>query len=286
MPRNTLTERAVNRLSDEVVITTYSPRKRTNLQSTIPTLKSGFQEKPNLVAGTQSAKRTPSSPQKLKLQSPQKVSPSHPIPSPLSSPQADRYTNNQQLRERLNNEQKALTGVESALTAELHNMSDQLSTLTLAPSNTTIPTPTPTTLRTSSLPPTLQTLTTSLQTLQTHTLPTALSTLAARLTSLQADLDTTLQAHERKVKVLEELYRQANSENELLYGRFNDELARVSDGVQAGNGVEELRMVLGQREAEIGELRREVGRLRRERVGLRGKSSGSGPGLGPGLGPS
>ncbi len=86
--------------------------------------------------------------------------------------------------------------------------------------------------------------------------------------------------------MLEELYRQANSENELLYGRFNDELARVSDGVQAGNGVEELRMVLGQREAEIGELRREVGRLRRERVGLRGKSSGSGPGLGPGLGPS
>lgn len=282
MPRYTLTERAVNRLSDEVVITTYSPRKRINLQSTIPTLKSGIQEKQNPITGTQSAKRAPSSPQKLKLQSPQKVSPSHPIPSPLSSPRANRFTNNRQLRERLNNEQKVLTGVESALTAELHNMSDQLSTLTLAPSSTTFPAPTPTTTPfTNSLPLTLQTLTTSLETLQTHTLPTALSTLAARLTSLQADLDTTLQAHERKVKVLEELYRQANSENELLYGRFNEELARVSDGVQAGNGVDELKMVLGQREAEIGELRREVGRLRRERVGLRGKSSGSGPGPGP-----
>lgn len=188
-----------------------------------------------------------------------------------------------QLRERLNNEQKALTGVESALNTELHIMSDQLSTLTLTSSTTTntpILSPTTQSQSQSQPQPSLQNLTTRLQTLQTHTLPTALATLTARLSSLQTDLDTTLQAHERKVKALEDLYRQANAENELLYGRFNEELERATAGVQAGNGVEEMRNVLSAREAEIRELRKEVGSLRRERVGIRGKSSGSGTAAG------
>lgn len=51
--------------------------------------------------------------------------------------------------------------------------------------------------------------------------------------------------------------------------------------MHAGKGVEEMRKVLGEREAEITELRKEVVRLRRERVGIRGKSSGSGPAPGP-----
>lgn len=161
-------------------------------------------------------------------------------------------------------------------------MSDQLSTLTLL-SSTTTNTP-PTTQSQSQPQPSLQTLTTRLQNLQSHTLPTALATLTARLTSLQTDLDTTLQAHERKVKALEDLYRQANSENELLYGRFNEELERATGGVRAGNGVEEMRKVLSAREAEIRELRKEVGCLRRERVGIRGKSSGSGTAAGTGGG--
>lgn len=55
----------------------------------------------------------------------------------------------------------------------------------------------------------------------------------------------------------------------------------MTAGVHAGQGVEEMRKVLGEREAEISELRKELGRLRRERVGIRGKSSGSGPAPGP-----
>ncbi len=74
MSRNTLTERAVNRRSDEVVITTYSPKKRNNSQSGIPMLKGGLRERPSPVNGAESPKKASSSPQKLKMQSPQKVS--------------------------------------------------------------------------------------------------------------------------------------------------------------------------------------------------------------------
>jgi len=73
--RSTLTERAVNRKTDEVVITSLSPKKRDSGQSGIPAPKHGLHERtissnpPNL-----SPTKSPTkSPQKLRIQSPQKV---------------------------------------------------------------------------------------------------------------------------------------------------------------------------------------------------------------------
>lgn len=72
-----LTERAVNRKCDEVVITTLGPKKRTESQSGIPTLLKG--DSRSITSPPASPiKKTPPSPQKLRMQSPQKVR-KHPI---------------------------------------------------------------------------------------------------------------------------------------------------------------------------------------------------------------
>ena len=79
IPRNTLTERAVNRKSDEVVIASFSPKKRDNAQSGIPALKRGLHERPDTAKSSSptnssiSPTKLTRSPQKLRIQSPQKV---------------------------------------------------------------------------------------------------------------------------------------------------------------------------------------------------------------------
>ena len=73
--RNTLTERAVNRKSDEIVITPLSPKKREGGQTAIPSMNRGLQERPSSQNLTSlSPKKMAASPQKLRMQSPQKVS--------------------------------------------------------------------------------------------------------------------------------------------------------------------------------------------------------------------
>ena len=74
-----LTERAINRKVDEVVITTLSPKKRTESQSGIPTLLKG--DSRSITSPPASpTKKTPPSPQKLRMQSPQKVRNPRPLP--------------------------------------------------------------------------------------------------------------------------------------------------------------------------------------------------------------
>lgn len=65
---------------------------------------------------------------------------------------------------------------------------------------------------------------------------TILGDLNARTSSINRDVDATVLALHNKVKKLEELYREANAENELLYERFNQELAALSRGGGAGGG--------------------------------------------------
>jgi len=73
--RSTLTERAVNRKTDEVVITSLSPKKRDSGQSGIPAPKRGLHERTNSSnpPNLSPTKSPTKSPQKLRIQSPQKV---------------------------------------------------------------------------------------------------------------------------------------------------------------------------------------------------------------------
>lgn len=93
--------------------------------------------------------------------------------------------------------------------------------------------------------------------------------LTSRLDNLASDIVNSLQVSESRSRKLDDLYREANAENEALYAKFNEELARVLGRVKAGRVEEEgiLRMKVMEEEAE--KLRRENGRLKREVVGLR-----------------
>lgn len=71
------------------------------------------------------------------------------------------------------------------------------------------------------------------------------------------------------MRSLDQLYREANAENEALYERFNEELGRILKGVRAGVGVEELRRKMVEAQGEVGRLRVENKKLKREVVGLK-----------------
>lgn len=82
-------------------------------------------------------------------------------------------------------------------------------------------------------------------------------------------METSLLAADRKARKIDELYREANAENEALYERFNDELGKILKEVRAGNGVVEMRAKMVEAQGEVGRLKTENSRLRREVVGLR-----------------
>jgi Skp family chaperone for outer membrane proteins len=90
-----------------------------------------------------------------------------------------------------------------------------------------------------------------------------------RTTSAEKDVESSLTVSEKKCKSLDELYREANAENEALYERFNEELGRVLRSVKAGHGGEEMKAKMQAAQDEAVRLRRENQRLKRENAGLR-----------------
>ncbi|KAK6432246.1 hypothetical protein LTR95_011581 [Oleoguttula sp. CCFEE 5521] len=99
--------------------------------------------------------------------------------------------------------------------------------------------------------------------------------LAAKVEELRSLVTGSLTVSEAKSRNLDTLYREANSENEALYARFNDEMGRIFKAVRAppgsagAGGVEELKKQLREAQEEAGKLRRENARLKREGAGLR-----------------
>lgn len=102
-----------------------------------------------------------------------------------------------------------------------------------------------------------------------------LSDLSARSAALQADIDHLVTVSEKKAKNLDDLYREANAENELLYEKFNTELARVLKAVKGGEGGREMSAKLKEAQDEAARLRKENQRLKRENLGLRSQLKGA-----------
>ncbi|KAL9597673.1 MAG: hypothetical protein Q9219_005000 [cf. Caloplaca sp. 3 TL-2023] len=236
-----------------ITIENLSPKKGSPSSSSgIPTQRTGLRERawpPNATVNTISPTKI-AQPQKLRMQSPQK------------------------LRERLSNEQKALSGAESSLRAEIAKIGEEMSAFQRAarPNNSNGSTLTP-----SSSSSEVSSLTSRLDSLSV-TLASLTSDLQSQYSALKRDVESSLLVSERKARKLDELYKEANAENEALYERFNDELGTVLKGVRGGEGVEELRRKVKEGEEERGRLRRENGRLRREVVGLRSQFAGGGGG--------
>ncbi len=223
--------------SDETSNTSHSPHNRQISKSAIPAPRAGLSERtwpPN--SATISPKKPSQIAQKLRTQSPQK------------------------LRKRLSQEHNALTATEGSLEAELAKIGEEIAIYKLPRSPTK---PRSTTPHATSSQPTLDSLSSQLSTLST-TLQAFTTAQTASLASLSSDLETSLVVSDRKARKLDELYREANAENEALYERFNDELGKILGRVRKGEGVEEMRGRLGEAQNEVGRLRKENGRLKRE----------------------
>lgn len=95
------------------------------------------------------------------------------------------------------------------------------------------------------------------------------SDLGKRTTTLEKDVENSLLVSERRVKKLDELYREASAENEALYERFNTELGRITKDVRTGKGEAVLQSQLKEALGEVERVKKENMRLKREVTGLR-----------------
>ncbi|KAK5165231.1 uncharacterized protein LTR77_009329 [Saxophila tyrrhenica] len=186
------------------------------------------------------------------------------------SPKKLRMQSPQKLRERLQNEQSALAATHTSLQDELTKIGDELTSTPSRIGSVRAPGSHSRTKSTPSAynPPANMDIAQRVLKLE-GSLPTQMEGLNDRLSSIQNDLSSSLAVSEAKCKKLDELYREANSENEALYARFNDELGRILKAVKGGEGVEELKRQVREGREENGRLKRELGRVRRENVGLR-----------------
>lgn len=94
-----------------------------------------------------------------------------------------------------------------------------------------------------------------------------------RTSALERDLESSLVLSEKRVKKLDELYREASAENEALYDRFNTELSKIAKDVRLGHAEDALKSQLASALDEIGRVKKENFRLKREVGGLRAQSA-------------
>jgi hypothetical protein len=94
-----------------------------------------------------------------------------------------------------------------------------------------------------------------------------------RTSALEKDLESSLIVSEKRVKKLDELYREASAENEALYDRFNTELSKIARDVRSGSAEDALKSQLANALEEISRLKKENFRLKREVGGLRAQSA-------------
>lgn len=96
-----------------------------------------------------------------------------------------------------------------------------------------------------------------------------------RTSALEKDVESSLIVSERRVRKLDELYREASAENEALYDRFNSELSKIARDVRSGNGENALQSQMDKAMEEIARLKKENLRLKREVGGLRAQQAGA-----------
>ncbi|MBE3041350.1 hypothetical protein IMZ48_01950 [Candidatus Bathyarchaeota archaeon] len=207
------------------------------LMSGIPTLSSGI---PTLKRPTTSSETPvrPSSPNKrtslkLRLQSPQK------------------------LRERLQSEKQALDEVDASLKSELSRIAEDMARVNG--------------LGDQAAAADLERLSASVRALEER-LPVAAQDMAERHASMQRDVETNLKTSEGKVKAVDQLYKEAMAENELLYEKFNAELGKIVKAVKGKGGRDDRGDLVGkvkEQSEETARVKRENARLRREMASLR-----------------
>ncbi|KAI5363312.1 putative DH domain-containing protein [Septoria linicola] len=254
---------------DDIVITT---RPTSNIPSLMPRATSPAKQTP-LTPGRLGLSERPGAGNIVKKPSPQAEktgrtrSTTIDVPSTNGSPRKLRMQSPQKLRERLQNEQSAISAAQTSLQDELSKIGDEL---TSSSARTPIRGSRTMAAGRGSFSHNGSTMDLAQRVLKLEGgVPKQFEDMNNRISTIQNDLTTSLSVSESKCRKLDELYREANGENEALYARFNDELAKVLKAVRGGEGVEELKRKLKEVSDEAVKLRRETSRLKRENVGLR-----------------
>ncbi|EPE03608.1 rho guanyl nucleotide exchange factor [Ophiostoma piceae UAMH 11346] len=157
----------------------------------------------------------------------------------------------QKLRERLLSEKRAVEEVDASLRSELSRISRDMA-------------------RVSSSHPTSDSLAAALRSLE-KLVPQRIQEVADRQASLEHAMEASVRASEAKVRGIDQLYKEATAENELLYEKFNVELAKIVRALK-GKGredKEDLVSRLKEQTEETARLKRDNARLQRETVSLR-----------------
>lgn len=215
--------------------TPKSHSKTLSLSSNIPTLR-GHPTPPRPMASSGRV-----GPQKLRLQSPQK------------------------LRERLQTEAKAISEAETSLQNELSKIGEEMAKFT-ASSHRSSTSPS----RSSEIAQLIR----SVQTLEAR-IPEVVSEMTTRNSAIKNDLEKSLQASEFKVKGLDQMYKESSAENEILYEKFNAELEKIVKAVRAKNvggkgEKDDLMTKLKEASEEVARVKKDNARLKREVLTLRG----------------
>lgn len=216
-----------------------SHSKSISLSTNIPTLRG---RAPSIA---QPPSSTPKSTHKLRLQSPQK------------------------LRERLLTEAKAINGAEADLQSELSKIGSEMAALCSS-------SPTHTTSTCISSAADFAAVSKHLAALESR-IPVLIKDLTVKNDKVKGDLEKSLVASETKVRGLDQLYKEASAENELLYEKFNGELGKIVKAIK-GKGVEGKEELLGRvrdGSEEVARVKKENARLKREVVTLRALLKGN-----------
>ena len=180
---------------------------------------------------------------------------SRPNSSPQKSPQKLRLQSPQKLRERLQNEARAIGEAEASLQNELSKIGEEMAKLNTA---------------SSVRPGDLEKLSRKVSALESH-IPELVKDLQAQNEQTKVILEKSLQGSEIKVKGLDQLYKESSAENELLYEKFNAELGKIVKALK-GKGKEdkeELVAKLKESSEETAKTKKENARLRRELLTVR-----------------
>lgn len=244
VPRKPSAKAADDSRAEEIEITTYSPQKRQASRSGIPAPRGGLSERAWPPNGSNiPSKKAIRPPQKLRTQSPQKLS------------------------DGLSQEQKAFTSAEISFQTEIAKIGEEMAICESQRSPTKAQSLVMNS-QPSSTPVTLQSLFAQLSSLST-TLNNFKTSHTTQLSSISSDIETSLIVSDKKARRLDELYREANAENEALYERFNDELSKILGKVRKGEGIEEMKEKLREAQDEVVKMRKENAKLKREVAGLK-----------------
>ncbi|CAH0017386.1 unnamed protein product [Clonostachys rhizophaga] len=186
--------------------------------------------------------------------------------SPTRSPQRLRLQSPQKLRERLATEKKALEEVDTALKSELSKIGEEMARVNNASLSSSQ----------GGGGADLGRLVNRFKALEAR-IPEVMLELGDKQSSLQRDMDNTVKALEAKVDAIDQLYEERKAEAELLDERFDEELVKIIDAVK-GKGKESKEYLIAKLKEQRGEtarMKKKNDRLDRENASLRAALKGT-----------